>query len=113
MWVAGYYLSFAVRMISVDNGGFQPMGGSVRGGKTFVRRFDAERMEVGVAEGRTWLESNPENLDYAVLLFDGYYNLSDRKVDALYVEIVDYAHPRQALRVALPYRPVTSAACPL
>lgn len=110
MWVAGYYLSFAVHTISMDQGAFGPIGGSVRDGKTFLCSFDAKRMEVGVAEGRTWLESNPDHLDRAVLLFDGYYNLPDRKVDALCAEIVDYAHPRQNLRVALPYRPVTSAA---
>jgi len=110
MWVAGYYLSFAVRMISMDNGGFRPMGGSVREGKTFARTFDAGTLEVGVADGRTWLESNPDNLDRAVLLFDGYCNLPDRNVDALIVEIDDYAHPRQTLRLALPYRSVTCAA---
>jgi hypothetical protein len=110
MWVAGYYLSFAVHMISMDQGVFRPVGGSVRDGKTFLRSFDAKRMEVAAAEGRTWLESNPDHLDHAVLLFDGYYNLPNRKVDALCAEIVDYAQPRQNLRVALPYRPVTSAA---
>jgi hypothetical protein len=109
MWVAGCYLSFAARMISMDEGHFIPMGGSIRDGKTFARTFDAGTLEVGVADGRTWLNSNPDNLDRAVLIFDGYCNLPDRKADALIVEIADYAHPRQALRLALPYRSVTCA----
>jgi hypothetical protein len=109
MWIAGYYLSLAVHIVSMDEGGFIPLGGSVRDGKTIARQFDADRLEVGVAEGRSWLESNPDNLERAVLVFDGYYSLPDRKVDALHAEIVDYAHPRQTFRVALPYRPVTCA----
>jgi hypothetical protein len=108
MWIAGYYMSLAVHFISLGDGGFRPLGGSVRDDRTFVRQFDAEELEVGVAEGRTWLELNPDHLDRAVLVFGGYYNLPDRKIDALRAEIVDYANPRQTFRVALPYRPLSS-----
>jgi hypothetical protein len=109
MWIAGYYVSVGLHFISMDEGGFQPLGGSVRDGMTVVRWFEAERLEEGVADGQSWLESNPDNLDRAVLVFDGYYNLPDRKLDALIVEIVDYASPRQTFKMALPYRSVTSA----
>ena len=109
MWIAGYYMSIAVHFISMDEGAFNPLGGSVRDGTTFVRWFKAARREVGVADGRSWLESNPDHLDRAVLVFDGCYNFPDRKVDALVAEIVDYADPRQTFKVALPYRHVTSA----
>jgi len=109
MWIAGYYMSIAVHFISMGQGGFRPLGGSVRDGITVVRWFEAELLEVGVADGRRWLESNPDDLDRAVLVYDGHYNLPSRKIDALIADIVDYANPRQTFRVALPYRPVTSA----
>jgi hypothetical protein len=109
MWIAGYYMSIGVHFISMDEGAFQPLGGSARDGRTFVRSFEAERLEVGLADGRTWLESNPDKLDRAVLVYDGFYNLPDRKIDALIAEIVDYATPRQHFKVALPYRHVNSS----
>jgi len=108
MWVAGYYMSVAVHFLSAGGGSLVPLGGSVRDNMTVARWFDAEQLEVGVAEGRAWLETNPDNLDRAVLVFDGYYNLQDRRLDALHAEIVDYAHPRQTFRLALPYRPASS-----
>jgi len=37
MWIAGYYMSIAVHFISMGQGGFRPLGGSVRDGITVVR----------------------------------------------------------------------------
>jgi hypothetical protein len=101
--LAGYYMAHAILSIS-DGETLVPMIGWERGDSRQLVRMTEERLEEGAAAGRAWLEKNPERVDRAVLVVDGYYPLEGRKTDALLAEIVEYGDVRRSFRVVLPYR---------
>jgi hypothetical protein len=67
-----------------------------------------ELYEDGVARGKVLLANNPESAIRAVLIFDGFVNLSEGKTDALIIECRKFIPSRAGFTMAVPYRPATS-----
>lgn len=106
--LAGFLAAHAVWCVSDGEMLIPLIGFETPDGKRQMHRFIADRVEDGVREGQERLASNPDKATRAVLIYDGFVNLSTGKVDALLVDIRDYGSPSRSLLMAVPYRPASS-----
>lgn len=68
-----------------------------------VLRFQADRLEECVEQGKRWLSDNPEKAVAAVLVYDGFISLATGKTDALILE-VRFFREHEGLVIVVPYR---------
>ena len=90
MQLAGFAMAHAVWCVS-DDEVLIPMMMVESGGHREVLRFQTERLEEGVEEGRRHLVANPDQADRAVLVYDAYLTTEDGRRDALIGEARDFA----------------------
>ncbi|NUO49182.1 MAG: hypothetical protein HOV80_10040 [Polyangiaceae bacterium] len=102
--LAGFFTAHAVWSVSDGETLVPLLGHEGAAGRNMIR-FAAEQAEEAVRHAKDWLESNPENVARAVLVYDGFLTLGDVRKDALFATVVDYADPRRSLEIAIPYRP--------
>lgn len=70
-------------------------------------RMAEERIEDGVAKGKEFLESNPYNSRFAILIHDMLFHAdpkSTAKVDVLHIECRIYGEQEQKILMGLPYK---------
>lgn len=102
--LTGRFLAHSVWCVS-DPEVFIPLIGHEKEQKRGLLRLAGSTLEDSVASGRSWLASNPEGVDRAVLVFDAYLTIGDKKTDALFVRAVEYGDKPISVEIALPYKP--------
>jgi hypothetical protein len=108
--LAGFFAAHAVWSVS-DGETLVPMLAIERpDGSREMRRLVTDRVEEAVDRGHDWLENNPESVQRAVLIYDGYITLPSGKIDALLVEARKYQPQVQSFAIAVPYRHADSPA---
>jgi hypothetical protein len=108
MELAGFFMSHAVWCVSMNESLTPLIGFEDRTGWHLLR-LDP-KLEQGVERGQRWVESNPEQVARASLIFDGYYTTAARRTDALLAKIIPYGQERWYLNIILPYRHAGSPA---
>ncbi len=73
-------------------------------GQREFRRIEADDLQKAVAEGKIWIEGNPDGVSCAVLVYDAFIPLPGGKTDCLMLEVRSYGVAPRSLSVALPYR---------
>lgn len=109
MELAGFFMSHAVWRVSTGDTLIPQIGFEDREGWHRLRLLD-ERLEDGVERGEHWVESNPERIARAALVFDGRYTTAARRTDALVAKVIQYGEERWYLQIILPYRHARSPA---
>jgi len=104
MRLAGFALGHAVWCVS-DHETLIPFLLSESAGKRQLLRVTAELLEDAVQQAAAQLETNPEDADRAVLVYDGYVTMDDLRSDALIVKALEYGVIGSPVRVYLRYRP--------
>jgi hypothetical protein len=69
-----------------------------------LTRLAAMEFQNGVELGRTMLERNEAGAACAVVVFDGYLTVGERRRDALFAEVVVYGPPQIRVTLGVPYR---------
>jgi hypothetical protein len=69
-----------------------------------LTRFEADRLEEGVAKGKQWVTDNPEDVVRAVLVYDAFIPLPDGKTDCLVLEVHSYRPTKWRVTIGVPYR---------
>ena len=100
----GRFLAHSVWCVA-DPEVFIPLIGHEKAGKRGLLRLAGTTLEDSVASGRAWLAANPEGVERAVLIFDAYLTVGDRKMDALFVRAVEFGDQPITVEIALPYKP--------
>jgi hypothetical protein len=102
--LAGFFAAHGIWCVS-DGGPLIPMlAYELPDGSRQMIRFAANALEVGVEQGRRWLEENPDRCLRAVLVYDGFVTLQGGKTDSLLLDIRKYDDPTFSLTMAVPYR---------
>ncbi|MGE0119630.1 MAG: hypothetical protein AB7S71_11845 [Dongiaceae bacterium] len=109
MELAGFFMSHALWCVSTGESLIPLIGFEGRQGWGLLRMRD-KRLEEGVARGERWIDSNPERVERAALIFDGYYTGGARRTDALLGKVVDYEGELWRIGLVLPYRHANDAA---
>jgi hypothetical protein len=109
--LAGFFAAHAVWCIS-DGEVLIPLAGSeTADGQRKLIRFEADRLEKGVAAGQKWLAENPDAAARGVLIFDGFITTRERKrADALLAMARDFSRGDAPATWAIPYRPAADPA---
>lgn len=103
--LTGRFAAHAVWCIS-DPETFIPLIGHEKDGKRGLLRLAGSTLEDSVDSGKSWLVANPQGVDRAVLIFDGFLTLNDSgKIDALIIDAVEYGEHPIRLRIGVRYRP--------
>ena len=100
---AGFYAAHGVWCISGGDT-LCPILGWETGGERFLHRLENEKYEAAVAEGRTFVEANPDEAERMVLVYDGFITLPSGRTDALFVEAREYVASAHSFTIAIPYR---------
>lgn len=110
MELAGFFAAHAVWCVS-DGETLIPLAGAeaADGNRTLVR-FEADRLEKGVAAGQKWLAENPDSVARAVLIFDGFIPLAGKRNDALLAQVRDFSLGGASATWAIPFRPASDPA---
>ncbi len=103
MHVAGFALAHAVWSVS-DGETLIPMALSEKGEKRTLTRFASDTFEDGVQAGKVFLDKNPEDVERAAFVYDGYTTLEGVRRDTLIVEVLEFS-PRFEGQILLPYVP--------
>jgi hypothetical protein len=99
-FAAAYALCFVARGQTLI-----PLAVSQRGTTTArVNRLAGGTPDDIAAQGRRWLDENPDAADRAVTVLDAYVTISAVRMDALVLEIRSYSDPITPMRMAVPYR---------
>jgi hypothetical protein len=109
MELAGFFMSHAVWCVSMGESLIPLIGFEDRKGWHLLRMLD-KRLEAGVERGDQWVESNPERIARAALIFDGYYTGAAQRTDALAAKVVQYGQERWYVQIIVPYRHAKSPA---
>ncbi len=103
--LTGRILAHGVWCVS-DPEVFIPLIAHEKDGKRGMMRVARDTLEEGVEEGKRWLDKNPDGVERAMLLFDGYLTLpGGPKRDALFLRAVEYGPAPLVVELALPYVP--------
>lgn len=105
--LAGFYAAHAVWCIA-DGETLIPLVAWERGGVRKILRMKDADFRDGAAAGKRWLDENPEHVDRAVLIVDGFAPIAGKKRDALRATVVEYQRTQRRIVVVLPYRPARS-----
>ena len=108
--LAGYLAAHAIWSVS-DGEMLVPMLGYVgEDEKRVMNRLVGPDASVAVLQGKEQLASNSMDANDAVLLYDGFITLGDRKIDAILIEVRAYFSPESEMTLAVPYTPKSSGA---
>jgi hypothetical protein len=70
-----------------------------------LTRLDGDDIAEAIKAGHRWLEQNPDSVQRAVLIYDGYVTQpAGDKTDALIVEARDYGDKAGTFTMTVPYR---------
>jgi hypothetical protein len=75
------------------------------GERKMERLVVEEDLVKSVAYGRDRLQRNEMDANDAVLIYDGFVDVSDEKLDAIVIEIRSYFSPGSEATLAIPYTP--------
>lgn len=104
--LAGYFTAHAVWSISESESLVPILAAEDRKGTRSLTRLVAESLEEAVAQGERRLETNSDGAACLVLVYDGYLNLEEEgRMDALVIEVRQFAPAKSAFTMAIPYRP--------
>ena len=108
--IAGFFAAHAIWCVS-DGEPLQPMLGFAHADeRREMARLETETLEDGVRVGLEWLEENPQAVDQAVLIYDGFMTLpGEQKRDALIIEARRYGEEPGGFTMAIPYRSASDA----
>ena len=103
--IAGFFAAHAIWCVS-DGETLQPMLGFAHADeRREMARLETETLEEGVRVGLQWLEENPQAVDQAVLIYDGFITLAgEENLDALIIEARRYGEEPGGFTMAIPYR---------
>ena len=103
--LAGFLAAHAIWSVS-DGETLIPILGYVgEDEKRVMNRLVGPDAAAAVAQGKEQLASNPMDANDAVLLYDGFITVGDRKLDAIIIEIRAYFSPQSEATLAVPYTP--------
>lgn len=103
--LTGRILAHAVWCVS-DPETFIPLIAHEKEGKRGMFRLGSPSLEECVEDGKRWLDKNPDGVERAMLVFDGYLTVAGQpKRDALFLRAVEYGERPILLEIALPYVP--------
>jgi hypothetical protein len=103
---AGFLMAHAIWSVS-EGSTLTPMIGYVKDGERTVMQIEGET-KASVENGHAWLETNPEQAERAVFIYDGFVRLPSGRTDALMATIRDYGPPVMSLEIVVPYRSAKS-----
>ncbi|SRR5258705_218838 len=102
--LAGYFAAHGIWCVA-EGETLVPILAFQRGnGAQEFRRIEGHELQEAVAQGKEWLDSNPENVSCAVLVYDAFVPLPSGKTDCLMLEVRSYTSAPQSLSIVLPYR---------
>jgi len=103
--IAGFFAAHAIWCVS-DGETLQPMLGFAHADeRREMARLETETLEEGVRVGLQWLGENPQAVDQAVLIYDGFITLAgEENLDALIIEARRYGEEPGGFTMAIPYR---------
>lgn len=102
--LAGYFAAHGIWCVE-DGETLTPMLAQESAAKGRVLlRFAAEQLEDGVAQAQEHLHRNPDQVERATLVYDGFITLPSGRKDALLLVVRSYAEPQGMLTMAVPYR---------
>lgn len=105
---AGFLAAHAVWCVS-EGSPFTPLLADVTPeGRRRLQRLVADDAETAVLDGRRRLEENPDAAASAILVYDGFIDWNEARLDAIVLDSVQYAPQRFEFRLAIPYRPAGS-----
>jgi hypothetical protein len=108
--LAGCVLAHAVWCMSEEEEGpFSPTIAHEGAEGRHYLMFDDEDYDQAISRGQAWIAGNPNGVDRAVLVCDGYTDRNGQLVDALIAQVIDYVG-QQSFIVTVPYRPMTAEA---
>ena len=102
--LAGHFVAHAVWCVAEGETLVPILALQKRTGEQQFRRLEGEALQVEVARGQDWLTTNPESVEIATLIYDGFVTLESGKTDALIAEIRDFGSEPASLRIVIPYR---------
>lgn len=102
--LAGYFVAHAVWCVAGGETLVPILAFQGRTGEQEFRRLEGEELQVEVARGQDWLSANPESVEIATLIYDGFVTLESGKTDALIAEIRSFGSEPASLKIVIPYR---------
>lgn len=102
--LAGYFVAHAVWCVAEGETLVPILAFQRRTGEREFRRLEGEELQVEVARGQEWLSANPESVEIATLIYDGFVTLESGRIDALIAEIRSFGSGPSSLRIVIPYR---------
>lgn len=107
--LAGFIAAHGIWSIG-DGSALVPIQACIKeDGQRLMNRLVMDRLEDAVALGREKLNSNDEDANDAVLVFDGRIPIGASKFDAMIVEIRAYFSPWSKVTMAIPYSPANGS----
>lgn len=85
------------------------LGFSREQGVRDMTRLEDDRLEKAVENGMAWLKENPDGVQAAVLIYDGYLTTAEGRRDAILIEGRDY-EADGTFAMAIPYQPAEGEA---
>jgi hypothetical protein len=107
--LAGFFAAHAVWCVSDGETLVPIFAYESSDGSRQMERIEAEQLQDAVRHGKDRLAANPESSSRAVLVYDGFVTLADRKTDALIVDAMEYGSPNVGFTMAVPYRHANDA----
>lgn len=98
--LAGFFMAHAIWCVE-DGETLIPM--LAMDGNRMIR-LDFERLDEAVEQGKSWIAENPDNVERAVLIYDGYVTRDSIRRDAIVCMAVEYGPPRRSFQVYQRYR---------
>lgn len=105
--LAGHFAAEAVCRVSTGEA-LSPLVAGEREGERKVVRLDGEDLQVDLARAKRWLQTNPDRVERAVAIVDGYVTLAGARRDALIIDAVAFDAGDAAVQIILPYRPAAA-----
>ncbi len=106
---AGKFAAHAIWCVS-DGSTLVPMFIANQNGESTMHRIATATLEQAVTIGQGWLETGKiaeqnEQLSSAALLYEIRLTLGKEKMDAIAIDIRDYAHPESKATLCIPFTP--------
>ena len=102
--LAGHFVAHAVWCVAEGETLVPMLAFQKRTGEQQFRRLEGEELQVEVARGQDWLTTNPESVEIATLIYDGFVTLESGKTDALIAETRSFGPEPASLKIVIPYR---------
>ncbi len=103
--LAGFFAAHGVWSIG-DKGPVIPMYAyTLENNEMNMLRLVTEEYETAVMAGKQRLEQNKEDANDAVLIYDGFITIGEKKYDALIIDIRSHFSPASKAQMVIPYTP--------